>query len=276
VTKVKKIGVFIPMSYPLGLLPEELFKTFFASSEYMMSHLDDYGEDVTVQLYTPKSFPTDAARNEAVGIILEEGIDTSIWLDADQSFTQTTLYDLLIKGKDYPIYSGMYYLKTEPFHPIIFRDIDNFELFSPIWRFPTNTLFYADMIGMGCVKIDREVFLNLDQPYFKYAPIPKKLAEKSEMMALKLKYGVNDVSEDVHFWRQVRDKTDYRIVVDPSIQVGHVRKEIVDFKKFHQYAKMNKYLDEKDKGDKFAEYWEKGFPLAELVNPGGDKAEWIL
>lgn len=283
--KVKKIGIFIPLAFPMKMVPEDFLMSFHQATEYALQRADELPYEPVVELFTPSTFPTDANRNECVGLTLEKGFDITIWFDGDQKLAPDTLYRLLVDGNDYPIYSGMYYLKSHPYHPIVFHNKKNFKVFIPIWRYPLKDLFFADMIGMGCVKIDREVFEKLDSPYFKYNEIPQELIddlklepeknkETIEKLEFKKRHGVCDVSEDVWFWRQVKEKTDYKIVVDPKIQVGHVRKDVVDQNTFYRNTFIAKRKFDKDNGDG---KWESIFSRAELANGAkAEEIEWVF
>jgi hypothetical protein len=271
-----KIGFFVPLAFPFGLVPQEFFLSFFRANEYLMQRTGELPyKDVSFQLFSPSTFPIDANRNECVALAKENKIDISIWLDADQELAEDTLFRMLKHGKDFPIYAGIYYLKAKPYHPIVFKANKNFKLFYPIWRYPKDELFYADMIGMGCVKIDTKVFDSLEAPYFKYSPIPRELVKIDEKMAFKHKNKVHDVSEDVAFWRQLFKKTDYRIVVDPRMQVGHIRKDVVEPGFVMQQAYQNKLITQKQMGEKFDAYWDKEVTKAELVKPNG-KPDYII
>lgn len=272
-----KVAIFVPLAFPFGMVPQEFFLSFFRANEYLLSHLPK-NIDYDFQLFSPSTFPIDANRNECVARMINGGFDTSIWLDADQELSEDTLHRLLINGDGHPIYAGMYYLKKPPFHPIVFNDhAKTFLTFNPIWNYPLNELFYADMIGMGCVKIDREVFLQLEKPYFKYGEIPEELAGENPDMAFKRDHGINDVSEDVWFWRQVKQKTGFRIVVDPRVQVGHITKETVRPADAIYKAKLNKRVQAKREGEKFTKWWDENFPQAELVNESANgNVEWLF
>jgi len=271
----KRIGVFVPLAFPFGLVPQEFFLSFFRTNEYLLSHADELGYEATFQLFSPTTFPVDANRNHCVALMFENNIDISIWLDADQELYEDTLFRLLKFGNDYPIYAGIYYLKVAPHHPIVFKAKEGFEVFHPIWRFPKEDLFYADMIGMGCVKINKEVFEKTDAPWFAYAPIPLEISKMSDNMKMKRDYQIHDVSEDVYFWRQVKEKTGYRIVIDPQIQVGHITKKIIKPKEVLEMSEINKEITRKRLGKDFEKMWEEQVCKAELVNPNG-KVKWVL
>ena len=116
-----------------------------------------------IKMWEPNTFPIDANRNECVAHLLDNNIDFSVWIDGDEQLHEDTIFKLFAKGYNYPIYAGIYYLKKEPYYPIVFKANETFEEFMPIFKYP-NEPFYADMIGMGCVKINKEVFEKLERP----------------------------------------------------------------------------------------------------------------
>lgn len=282
---MKKVALCIPISsFPFGVMPQDFHKSFFEANEYLLSKIN---EDMEIRMFSPSIVPLSANRNFCVGEILEGGFDTSIWIDADHKIPIDGLYRLLVDGANYPIYAGMYYLKAGDHHPIVFHNKINFEVFTPIWRYPVKHLFYADMIGVGCVKIDREVFEAVDAPYFKYGDIPDSLIDDlgdseedrkiKERLRFKQKYGVHDVSEDVHFYRQIYEKTDFRIVIDPNIQFEHLTKASIGIEQFYRQSYLKKEFLKKKMGDKFDDHWENFFRKAELVNGAkSEEVEWIL
>jgi len=50
----------------------------------------------------------------------------------------------------------------------------------------------------------------------------EKDESKLHKARLRQKYAIRDVSEDVYFWKLVRKRTDYKILIDPKIQCGHI------------------------------------------------------
>ena len=174
------------------------------------------------------TFPIDANRNESALKFLNGNYDISIWLDTDQDFRHKGKTDGLFRllNNDYPIVAGMYYAKEYPYQPIVFKAINKeFRLFRPIIKYPKEELFYADMLGMGYIKVYREVFEKCKMPYFKYQRHPKKATTKDSEWRNEV--GINDVSEDVWFFKQVK-KAGYKVIVDPNCKAGHITKVIID------------------------------------------------
>jgi len=269
----KTIGIITPMA--LERLEYEYSESFLANMAYLDMHIDDLPFKVkAVRRINPKTVNIAENRNECIAWAKKWDCDITVWFDADQEFMNTSnerepdiLFRLLNDGYKYPVYAGIYYLKKSPFHPVIFKNIDDvFEQFSSIVDFPDDELFYADMIGMGCVKIDMDVIRKLDNPYFMYKQIPKSLAGMGDLVNFKHENKIADISEDVYFWEQVKKKTDYRIVVDPKIQVGHIGKAIINQHVFKSNYDYNIELAKQElKTEKKFKEWKSKLCQAEIV-----------
>lgn len=260
-----RVGIVTPLA--LQSVPIEFHLSYLANIQYLQGNADRLPFKIKeMRMIAPHTFPIDANRNESVAYAKKWDCDITVWLDADQELMNCAsderdpdvIFRLLRDGYKYPLYAGIYYLKKPPYHPIVFKANDDFDVFSPYWEFPENDLFEADMIGMGCCKIDRWVLDKLDKPYFAYRKLPKEIADMSDVAKFKFDNGVNDVSEDVHFWRQVHEKIGQRIVIDPRIQVGHVSKYVVTKDIYMSHKDGNKELSLKQMGEKkFNEFWSK-------------------
>ena len=230
-----KIALVVPSA--LRSLPFDMVWSFFHAFAYLENRQDDLPFKIThLEIIAPKTFPIDANRNMAVATILEKNFDVSIWFDADQTFPKNMIFRLLNNPE--PILAGMYYIKSAPFFPVVYKetkeskDAGLFNWFTPITDYPREDPFHADMIGMGCVKINSKVFRTIADNYetkpefFRYGVNPITIDEEEpntpELNKYRDKYLIRDVTEDVFFWKQVREMTDYKIVIDPKIQCGHI------------------------------------------------------
>lgn len=276
----KKVLIAIPMNSHFDVISKHLFFSYVESYEYMMQNVDQLPFEPLFELYTPSTVPLSANRNQCVGYAQKHKFDSIVWIDADHKLRRDNLLRLLRDGYDYPIYAGVYHLKRDTQHPIIFTAKDeDFEVFYPIWRMPLEELFYADMIGMGCVKIDIEVYNNLHRPYYQYNKIPEALKDLNEDMKFKYEYGVEDVSEDVYFWKKV-SKTPYKVVVDPKIKMGHLVVKSIESEDVFEKAKLNKkvqrvqYQKEYPDGN-FEKKWDEIAPKPKLVRKV-KSVDWII
>ena len=230
-----KIALVVPSA--LKFLPFDMVWSFFHAFAYLENRQDDLPFTIShLEVIAPKTFPIDANRNMAVAQILEKKFDISVWFDADQTFPKNMIFRLLNNPE--PIVAGMYFIKSAPFFPVVYKETKEskeagkFNWFTPIVDYPKNDYFYADMIGMGCVKINREVFQKIADTYkekpefFRYGVNPITVddeeKEKSELNKYRNKYLIRDVTEDVFFWKQVKELTDYKILIDPKVQCGHI------------------------------------------------------
>ena len=69
---------------------------------------------------------------------------------------------------------------------------------------------------------------------------------------------VNDVSEDIWFWKQVRQRTDYKIVIDPQIQVGHIAQVPINYGIFKGFYEANKEKVKASMNEKeFDKFWSE-------------------
>jgi hypothetical protein len=259
-----KIAIVIPSA--LQSYPKDFVLSFIYMYSYLLNHIDELPISIDhLEIIAPKEFPIDANRNIAVAKLLEDKFDTSIWLDADQTFPLDTLVKLLSSPQR--ITSGIYYVKAMPYYPVMFKesfpDDRQFTWFKPVMEFPDDELFKVDMIGMGCVRIDLNVFREMQPPWFEYGinPVTIDMVENitdekhKEKMALKMKYPIREVSEDVAFCKQLR-ALGLPIYIDPTIQCGHIGQLIVDrdlFQSFYANSMdmiKNKNIDEYEKVQK--------------------------
>jgi hypothetical protein len=201
------------------------------SPNNMIELLDKHKVVSTVRVLS--DFPIDYNRNKFVDDSIEAGADYLMFMDMDMTFPPDTLnilFDLI--SDEHPVVAGMYYLKKEPFAPVIgdytdwtdkllphkdflekhgFLHPDGRQLLE--WRnfngFDKDKLFYADVIGAGCFLAKIDVFKKLQKPYFKYIPDPRKDPTH------------NKISEDMYFCAQLK-KAGIPILVTPQIQCGHI------------------------------------------------------
>jgi len=262
-------GLDIMLCVPLrqAAVDSRFFGSFIRAKDYFMSHCDllPFKVGAIHTRMDMHTFPIDANRNVLAAQAQEAGVDYTIWFDADQSFPEDVILKLLKHEK--PIVSGMYFAKALPYFPIIFNCIDHdkekFRHFRPIFDYPENgDLYYADMIGMGCVAIQTQVFDKIKQPFFKYQKHPPDTFIKD--WRFRVHHKIQDVSEDVWFCKQIRN-AGFRIIVDPSIKCGHFSSfEVNEIIYKGVVEQANADYAEKYGQDKLEEQWKNKCPV-ELV-----------
>jgi len=267
---VKKVIIFLPLAK--SSVDVEFFETYGRAKTYLLQNMANLPFDCEILEYDAHTFPIDANRNECATRFLEGmpisggrvfRADVSIWLDTDHTIPIDTLFKML--KHDRPIILGVYYIKSKrkenPFYPVLFkRREDNPDLFKAVMEFPESDLFEVDFAGMGCACIKREVFEKITPPkggkYFKYMRHPKGTAASDSEW--KHEVGIEDISEDRWFWDQVKDNTEYPILVDPTIQFGHIGKIIYDQHMYYAWRETYKQrLIDMHGQEKFEEVWSK-------------------
>lgn len=197
---------------------------------------------VQIGLRIINDFPIDYNRNRFVDDAIASGADYLFFMDMDMTFPSNALNRLFeVISEQNPVVSGMYYLKRDPFRPVCGRYVDwetdllphkeklrdlgfttgegenERQLLS--WKsftfFDKDKPFQADVIGMGCVLVDLNVFKKIGQPYFRYSPDPRK------------NHFHNCISEDMYFCAQLK-KAGIPILIDPRVQCGHIAEIVSD------------------------------------------------
>ena len=248
----KKIVIFIPKT---GFRPSydgKFIESYLAAKDYLLAKYNEIPFDFTISQYISHTFPIDANRNECVSMAIKNDIDLSIFLDTDHIIPADTLYKLI--KHDLPVVGGVYFKKGEPHPPVIFTEnkelSTDFNVFNSIYYvgdrsiFEYEDLFEADMTGGGCFAISLDVLKQLKKPYWKYRPVPeslipredkfkfsgnmgldKEVEELFEDWAPTIKFKVEnqivDVTEDVWFWKNVKENTDAQLLIDPTIVMPH-------------------------------------------------------
>lgn len=250
-----KVLLCAPMA--LKSIPTKTHTSYFRAYEYLFNNAKNLPFEISaIGTYPCQTFPIDANRNEIIAYALKENFDITIWFDFDMTFPEDICIQLLKHNLD--IVTGMYYVKSRPYYPVMFDCVDKkknvFKHFRPIINFPLDELFYADMIGMGCVAIKTDVFRAMQKPYFKYQLHPKDTIDTQ--WRFKHDNGINDVSEDVWFCEQVK-KAGYKIIVDPKIQCGHLTEMETNIDLFSGYLEGAKAQYIKEKGiEDFNDKWK--------------------
>jgi len=262
---VRKLVIFIPVGNQ-DKMWTGFTSTYERAKAYLVQHIDELPYKLQFVEYHCTTFPVDAMRNECATRFIE-GIpidgqqvftaDISIWLDTDHTIPEDALLNFLMH--DLPIVCGIYYIKAgkrdNPFYPVIFKQReDKPHLFKAIMEWPQDDLFECDFTGMGALCIKREVFEKLERPYFAYSKHPGDTRAKDAKW--KNASDIFDISEDRHFWDQVREKTGYKVLVDPKIEFGHLGVMEFDGNMYRAWlGEYKKKLIEQHGKQKFKKVW---------------------
>ena len=138
---------------------------------------------------------------------IKNNYDYILFLDTDQQVPDDVVIKMaehLDKGEN--IVTALIFTKQKPYNPCIYKSSEvreNGQLdlkYYPLNEIDIEKPFYVENCGSGCVMIKTDVFRNIPQPWFH--PFPYS-------------------GEDVTFFHIATHKYGYKILCDPTINVGH-------------------------------------------------------
>ena len=157
-------------------------------------------------IMTPEGEPYDSARNRVCQFALEKNYSHVFFLDDDVCPILPDTIARLMAHK-MPIVSGLYYRRSLPLAPVAMIDsrprptyLDNFVL---------GSLVDVDLLGAGCLLIERKVLETMKKPWFQWLADEEALPE------------IERCSEDFAFCRKAT-KMGYRLILDTGIQCTHI------------------------------------------------------
>jgi len=196
-----KLAICIPL---YRTVPVNFFVNFINRMTELFTTLDNWKIDIIMEVGTV----LDRARNELVKKALQRKADYIWFIDSDSIIPKDAFKKLLNLNAD--IASGVYFVKTRPYVPVMRKEIEGKLYFMELIDF--NRVYEADGIGLGCCLIRADVFKKLPKPWFKF----------------EWKEGERQLSEDLYFCRLAR-KHGFKILVDTGIVVGHQGGTVTDF-----------------------------------------------
>lgn len=159
--------------------------------------------------FTPlKSSILFISREYLVQSAINGGADYIMFLDSDQLIESDTLIRMaawLDKGID--IITTLIFRKDPPYNPCVFASSTRLESgqislkYCDIASQDLSKPFYVANCGLGCAMIKKEVFLKIPQPWFLPSPY---------------------TGEDIVFLHKATQEYGYKILCDPTIEVGHL------------------------------------------------------
>lgn len=163
------------------------------------------------------------SRNNLAMEAIKRNADFMMWFDSDMMFAPSTMEKLVsgyMKQPHNTIMTGMYFRRTPPFTPTLFKTLEIDEetktsSWTDIDAIP-NEPFEVAGCGFGCVFAPIQAFSDVLMDHGRlFSPI-------------------GEVGEDLSFCWRAR-KSGWRIVCDPSIELGHVGHHIITREFFEEY-----------------------------------------
>lgn len=159
-----------------------------------------------------------SARNDLAMQAIRAGADQVLWLDSDIVFPPDTLKRLIANRDKGDIISGLYYRRVTPFTPVAFSNLDiekGQEGVKDLTEIPDD-VFEVAGCGFGCVLTPTDIFLDVLNEYgTMFEPF-------------------KGLGEDLSFcWRA--KQLGFKIMIDPSIKLGHVGHFVVTREFYETY-----------------------------------------
>lgn len=146
------------------------------------------------------------SRDKLVLSAIKNKCDYIFFLDTDQQIPNDIVIKMakyLDEGED--IVTALVFTKEKPYHPCIYSEskiLDNGQI--SLTRYDMSKIenkpFYVENCGSGCVMIKVDVFKNIPQPWF---------------------HPYIYSGEDVTFFHVATHNYGYKILCDPTLDVGH-------------------------------------------------------
>lgn len=163
-----------------------------------------------------------SARNSLAAMAVEKEADRILWLDSDMVFPSGTLrhmHKVLDELGDKVILTGVYFRRTPPYSPVLYKKLDFDEKGNAIWEDVTEIPaepFEVEACGFGCVLAPTAAFVEVSHEY-------------GEMFN-----PIHGTGEDLSFCWRAR-QLGYKIMCDPRINLGHVTQMMITRKDWEYY-----------------------------------------
>lgn len=169
-------------------------------------------------------FEVGNARTKVVGKCREVGAEFLFFIDYDVLVPPNAFKQLMYRATathpSYDIFSGVYCAKERPTIPIIYKGWGN----GPFWDWTVGDVLDDGIVGvpMGCCLLRLSLFDRLtntpEKPWFK----TQDLQEGNPLDPHDLTDLRGTVTEDLWFCRRAVDEAGCKILVDTSVQCGHI------------------------------------------------------
>lgn len=123
------------------------------------------GLAITILRLQIKNYRVDIAKERLAELAISNNCDFVFFLDDDVICPPDTLIKMIRLWRSdpkYKIISGVYWSKSEPSMPLIFKG----NLEGSYWDWTTDDLITVDGAGAGCLFVDTSVFKDMPKPWF--------------------------------------------------------------------------------------------------------------
>lgn len=148
--------------------------------------------NTAIEHFWPVRYTVDKARDLSAETAIAEQAEYLFFIDHDVILPTKALLRLVARDAD--IASGLYFTRSKPPFPLVFVDGH------PTMDWTPGDVVQVDAVGMGCTLIRRELFEQLEPPWF---------------------VTTGQGTEDTHFCRRLREELGIRPVVDTGISCVH-------------------------------------------------------
>lgn len=163
-----------------------------------------------------------SARNNLAAMAVEKEADRILWLDSDMVFPSGTLrhmHKVLDELGKKVILTGVYFRRTPPYSPVLYKKLDFDEKGNAVWEDVTEIPaepFEVEACGFGCVLAPTAAFVEVSHEY-------------GEMFN-----PIHGTGEDLSFCWRAR-QLGYKIMCNPRINLGHVTQMMITRKDWEYY-----------------------------------------
>ena len=206
-----------------------------AQFAHSLATLTSYGiPDTHISVWFNLGSLVYTSRNEIAKKALLDEADLVMWFDSDMVFNPDTMINMLkLIDEGHDMVTGIYYRRTHPFSPTVFRtmEIDEAKQEAVFDEFETmpDEPFEVAACGFGCVLMRTEMFVAVFGKFGNmFSPI-------------------GNVGEDIAFCWRAR-QCGYKIIADPSISLGHVGHTIVTKQFYENYKAQVERQKEAQRG----------------------------
>lgn len=207
-----KVGIALPAT--VGSVPTKFVDSLFCMRVPFQS----------VYIRLDVGGAIDRIRNQLAQTAIDYGCTHIAMLDTDQVYPADTLERLA--GHRLPVVSAKVHRRYAPYDPILLRkaSADDFDYeLMPDDLWVGKELVEVDATGTGAVLYDIEVFKKIPEPWFEFSTTAAG----------------KPVGEDICFCHKLK-KAGYKIFVDCSIKVGHIKELMITEENYLEYKARGK------------------------------------